>query len=184
MVAGDLSKTNGSNRWLHVPVGRVGGNLLCLFPHSIVQMCVCVCVCVTQYSRHLITPSEIWITRFPCSGRRQSHIRLWWMVWGCFQWWICWTRPGLTVTHWAAKNGTGVTSSVFRLEIFLSCCLRKCVFTSLITDRDGGLDFWGKSALVYTTVLNCFWLTKTPVIPLLYVIDRLSYGFYKLQQLE
>lgn len=41
------------------------------------------------------------------------------------------------MTHCAAKNGAGVTTSVLRLEIFLSCCLKKCVFTSLITDRDG-----------------------------------------------
>lgn len=98
-------------------------------------------------ARSLKPPSEVWMTRFPWSGGRQSHIRLWWMGWGCFQWWICRTGPELTVTQWAAKNGAAETSSVVTLEIVSSCFHKKfevLVCVHMITHRDDTADFGGK----------------------------------------
>lgn len=100
VAAGSWFKQHKQVKQVAVPVGRVRGNLL--LPHFVIVQ-----VCVMWCSRCSITPSEVWMTRFPWSGGRHSRIRLWWMAWGCFQWWICGTGPRLTVTHWAAKKWGG-----------------------------------------------------------------------------
>lgn len=134
------SKPNGSKGWLPTGFRRQKSSL------PLFLLCYSAGVCVReremQCSRDSITPSEVWMTRFTWSGGRQSHIRLWWMVWECFQWWICRTGPGPTVTQWAARNCAGITSSVVSREIFSSCCRPRLafpVFTLLITDRDDAL---------------------------------------------